>query len=175
MFYHGKKEWPALKGRAAEVRAIGKPLLEVWKLHMDGTTQHRQIKLALQASIEMEDILINTRGRNVLPKQKAKEFREAALNYVALMAALRNFFGAAQKLFAYTIKGHYLIHLADHAKYLHPHLGWCYTGEDFMQKVKLMTRSACKAVPMARVVGRVLQKYAVGIYHRLSTAVAWKA
>ena len=174
MFYHGENDWPALRGRAAEIRAIAKPLLGVWLLHMNESTLHKQVKMALQKSIEMESILHATRGYNVLPTGAAGDFKEAALHYVALLASLRGHFGEAQKWFAYTIKFHYLLHLSEHAEYLHPHLGWCYSGEDFMQKVKYMSQAAVKAVAYHRVVTRVLEKYVVGIFHRLENSVAWK-
>ncbi len=135
---------------------------------------HVQIKLALEYTIKMEDICLATRGRNVIPAVEAKDFEDACLNYVALLAAIRGHFGDDEYLFAYTIKTHDLIHLSQEAKYLHPHLGWCYSGEDFMQQVKRLAVSACKAVSYSKVVIRVLDKYVVGIFHRLSSAVSWK-
>jgi len=164
-----------LKGRAAEIRAIAKPLLAVWLRYMDAEdTVHVWVKLALEKSIEVESILLSTRGRYVVPKPLDDEFEKAVQSYVALNAALRSHFGDRLKIFAYTIKGHYMLHLGATARWLHPHLGWCYSGEDFMQKIKKLVRSCCCAVQHFQVGPRVLQKYVLALYHRLANAVCFR-
>jgi len=176
MFYHGPELWPALMGKAAEVRHIGRPLMRLFEEVMDNEdTIEIQIKLALINSVEMEHILETTRGYNKLPQHEAKRFKQAALNFVACSSALRAHFEEEdEKLFGFTVKMHYLLHLADHAEYFHPHLGWCYSGEDFLQKVKRLSKSCCTAVSFDQVVGRLLQKYVYGIYHRLATGINWR-
>ena len=111
MFHHGPNEPASLKGRAAELHYFCHPLLKVWVRHMDaGNTQHVQIKLALENNVEMENQLTLTHGMYKLPEAEAKKFEEAAINFVALCAQLREFYGQV-KLFAFTIKMHYLIYL----------------------------------------------------------------
>ena len=49
---------PKLKGRAAEVRHLNEPLLEIWRNNMDRQNlQHAQIEVGLEASCEVENIL----------------------------------------------------------------------------------------------------------------------
>lgn len=56
---------------------------------------------------------------------------------VALVSALGNHYhGLGKRLFHFTIKSHFLLHLADSCKYLHPRASWCYSGEGFMQLTK---------------------------------------
>ena len=176
MFYHGADDWPALVGRAAEVRHIVGPVVRLFEEVMDKEDiPQMQIKLGLDYSLEMETILTTTRGYNKLPKHEATKFKVAALNFVACASAIRaHFQGLGIKIFGFTVKMHYLLHLADHAEHFHPHLGWCYSGEDFLQKVKKLARSCCNAVSFDQVVIRLLQKYVFGIFHKLSTEINWR-
>ena len=50
--------FPRLKGQAAEIRRVVRPLMHVFKLHMDvRRREHRLILLGLQTSLNMEDTL----------------------------------------------------------------------------------------------------------------------
>ena len=167
---------PKLKGRAVEVKHFGRPLLKYFLTVMDAEdTQHVQIKIGLESSIAMEQVLDDTRGLYKMPPDDAEKFEEHTLTYIAMMNSLEIAFeDDGRKLFHRTIKGHYLLHVAALAKFFHPALGWCYSGEDMMQKVRTLVASTVKAVPYFMVCSRVLKKYAKGIFHRLNNVVAWR-
>ena len=74
------KHFPVLKGRAAEIRNFGTPLLAAWEKHMDNTIQqHRQIRIALIASVELERILDWNANRFVLAGEEAALCSQALL------------------------------------------------------------------------------------------------
>ena len=129
-------EFPELKGRAAEIRHLGKPLLAVWNKHFHaGNREHRLVRLALQASVGIEDVLDVAQGDFVLGDAAGNALLEHCFNLMALITSLGNFYHPRHiKLFHYTIKCHYILHLGLMAKELNPRLGWCYAGEDWMQK-----------------------------------------
>jgi len=174
-FWHGAKEWPQLRGRAAEIRHFGKVLLWIWCKHMrHGNHQDVQIKLALENNIEMENILRATSGRFKVPDIEAGKFEKHAQNLVALTSALHLHFKAKNlKMFPFTIKSHYLLHLAARVRFFHPYLGWCYAGEDFLHKQKILLRSCVKGAPHMKATRNALEKYSFGLYHRLAQDPQW--
>jgi len=176
MFYHGTTLPPSLKGRAAEIHHLIEPLLKVWNKRMDPQNiQHIQIKLGLEQNLELERILKVTMGRYCLPTQEAQDFEDAAQTNVAASSTSHVHCKAMDsKMFAFTIKMHDLLHLAADVKYLHPQLGWCYAGEDFLDKIKKLMRSCCLAVPHHQVAARVITKYTFAIFHRFCKFIAWK-
>ena len=167
-------DFPRLKGRAAEIRHVGKPLLEAAKEFLDeGNEQRVQIVMALQFSVRMEDILDETAGMYKLPPALADEFEDCAYYFLALNTALGRYFHQTQHLFHTTIKFHYLIHIACAARYLHPRLGWCYSGEDFMQKMKQLVASCHRGTPPLQVMTKVVTKYTHGMHFRLTPRHLW--
>jgi hypothetical protein len=134
---------PKLKGRAAEIRHFGPCLLQVFEQQMDADNPtHRTVRLGLKHSIRMEDIMNDHPGVLKLPDEDGVAFRKAGYNYLACLKKLeRHFSGQDRKLFNVTIKAHYIAHGCDQALWIHPRVGWCYGGEDFMKKCKrLMAR-----------------------------------
>ena len=139
--------FPCLKGRAAECRHLGKALLRVWVAHMDNRhARHVQIRMALELSVEAEEIL-DAHPRDVrLPRVVGARMKECLLNYLILFNALGKYYTSAEgqgiQLFDVTVKAHYLAHIALMCVYINPRLGWCYAGEDMMQHAKRLF-SAC--------------------------------
>ena len=54
------------------------------------------------------------------------------------------------------------------AKDLNPKHGWCYRGEDMMQKAKLLAASCCKSRTIYNVFEKMDQKYLFGLHHLFS-------
>ena len=71
-------------------------------------------------------------------------------------------------LFNFTIKFHYLAHIAFYSRYFNPRLAWCYSGEDFMQKVKRIVAACAPATSAQLVPTKAMAKYASGLAYMVS-------
>ena len=162
--------FPKLKGRAAEIRHLGPALLHFWEQRMDpASPQHKMVHMALKASCAIETILDAYPRAVRLPEEAVADFHSAVQAFLACSNALSAHFAAAgQKLFNITIKYHYLAHAAEQAKWLNPRLGWCYAGEDYMNKVKRTASSCLRGTPPDQVSEKMLRKYRVGMHLRFS-------
>ena len=164
-------KFPKLKGRAIEMRNLGKPLLECWMKHSDpANMQHKQIGLALKASCAIEDVLTANKGLPKLPTAAGEEIRKAGTVFLLMATALNNHFAVSrgEKLFNITVKFHYLDHACDNAKGgLNPTLGWCYAGEDYMSKLKRLAASCMRGTGAQLISTKLMQKYSVGLHKRL--------
>ena len=142
------KNFPYLKGKAAEIREIGPALLHVFSAFMDrGNAQHRRMHLALRLSCKMEEIIREHKGCFTLGPEAAADLTKAARDFVQLNTALASHYNQqGLKIFDVTIKFHYLVHAAHNSRYLSPGLSWCYAGEDMMQYMK----KSIRAVPGER-------------------------
>ena len=168
-----------LKGKAAEVRSLVKPLQDVCRTHLDARNRvHQQISLALAKLVDIEAILKTHRSAYVLPDADARRFRKACNDFCSLNALLRRHFegeivdGRAVMLFHVTIRFHYMLHIADIALYINPRLGWCYQGESLMHRVRILVQSSCHGVPPHLLGDKVLKKYAMALA-MLSTREAY--
>ena len=95
MFQGGAKNFPVLKGKAAEIRGLVPALAEVFPTFMDAQNpQHREVRLALQAARTMESILDEYKESYTLPRRAAESFEKAACALVQLQTSLANFFTA---------------------------------------------------------------------------------
>ena len=89
MFVPAPEHFPCLKGRAAEVRNFGPPpCLKYGKMMDRRNQQHRQIRLALIASVELERILDRNSDRFVLAGAEAASFRKHCFDLAALVSGL---------------------------------------------------------------------------------------
>ena len=173
--FHRSDNFPKLKGRAAEIRHLGEPLLAVATQLLDAhDRQHTLIVLALQASVRLEHILDETDQHFCVPGDKAAELEQTAYHFVNLNATLGHFYhNRGMWLFHTTIKFHYLLHAAKQARYLHPKLGWAYSGEDYMNKMKKLTQAAHNGTPPLQVQSKVLGMYLHGIKFRIVPRHEW--
>ena len=61
-------------------------------------------------------------------------------------------------------KFHWLWHLSRRSQYLHPRRGACLLDEDFVGKLKLITKMCTSSTPLHRVPTAVAEKYRWGMY-----------
>ena len=148
---------------------VGKPLLMVWNDLFDPTIQeHRWIRKALQASVAIEEILEAHRGEFVLDTRSARSYVQHMFSLMSLVTALGHVYHPHEVLiFHYTIKCHYLLHSALMAHYLNPCLGWNYSGEDYMQKAKVLLQSCQKGNNPNRALAKAMTKYCFGLAFRM--------
>ena len=175
MFVPAAEHFPVLKGRAAEIRHFGTPLLHAWEKYMNkANRQHRQIRLALQASVTLEQILDANEDRFVLAGDSAVAFRKGCFDLATLISGLSQFFhGRGIFLFHFTIKTHYLLHFGLSCTEFSPRVGWCYSGEDMMGRIKVLVQGSCRGAAPQRLMSKVLTKYSVGLSYQLMTPTRW--
>ena len=154
------KDNPKLKGKAAEVRHLGKPLLAAWTKWSDtDNIFHRRVGLALKLNIEMEDILSRTPG-NKLPPPKATEFVKKSVEFLCLYSQCADHAAEEEyEAFDITIKGHYLYHSALDSKHIHPKKVWNFSGEDFMKHSKRLLSECTRSIKPWDVVHKFVDKY----------------
>ncbi len=165
MYAGQRAHFPCLKGKAAEVRHLAKPLLAACQAFLPNIPAvNSQIKLLLEMAVTMEGILDEHSGDYSLGSEDARRFREAADTFAQLSTAVSHHFHAQQiVLFNYTIKWHYLLHLGERAAWMNPRLAWNYAGEDFMRVVKRLVQSSHRGTSPYKVVTKVMRKYAQGL------------
>ena len=147
------------KIRAAQSRHLVPCLLGAFKRHYDKkVTAQRWMLMALERSAEFDEILDVHADEYKLPGDAAARLLEVTREYLQLVSALRNHFGSRLQLFHVTAKSHYLIHVAMLAKYMNPRLCWCYSGEDFVGRIKQVIASCQHGTPPRLVVARAITK-----------------
>ena len=175
MFKPAADKFPSLRGRAGEVRDLAEPLLKVWLKYMDvANQQHRLVRMVLKASVAMEAILKQNVGNYRLPPVDATAFAGWTFQYNACVAALGNYFRSRGVwLFHFTIKNHYLLHIALDAGQTSPAMTWCYQGEDLMHKVKILVQASCRGTCPQKLVSKFLKKYMHGISYDIMDPQQW--
>jgi hypothetical protein len=160
---------PKLKGRAAEVRYLNHPMLEIWRMHMDRTNmQHVQVEVGLQSSCEMEDILNAFADEIRLPSPEDDRFKTACFNYLLCSNALGHYYSQVsvprKMLFDVVPKHHQLAHCGLCALHLNPRLCWCYSGEDFMNTCKRVTSACVRGNKGALATEKFCEMYRMGLH-----------
>ena len=166
MFVPTREKIPMLKGQAAEIKALGKPLLEIWEMKMSMTNQHhRLVRLALQACVQLDVTLDANKGHYRLIGEAEATFRRSCWSYIACVSALGNYFHRTRGewLFHFTMKYHYIAHLGQTCSETSPRVGWCYAGEDLMQKVKMLVQSCSRGTPTQLLPNKVLERYVIAL------------
>ena len=70
-----------------------RPLAHVWGQHMDHALDvHHQIRLLLQASIRLEEMLEENRGLYCFPTATADEFLQTTQRYLVLACAVNHYY-----------------------------------------------------------------------------------
>ena len=161
---------PLLKGRAAEICALTPALGHAWRQHSDPSDEHHKaIRLLLKLSATLDRILHEHKEVDALPPSEAERFKQSAFNMLLLYSQVNQHSSAnGMRLFNITIKCHYLLHIALDARFLNPRQGWCYRGEDMMNKTKILAASCCKARSIFTVFQKMNKKYWFGLHHMYS-------
>ena len=157
--------FPRLKAKAANTRAFGRPLLQVWDKHYDrANLQHRQIKLGLELSVRIESLLDVEPDGHKMRADTAAEFSKAINDFLSILTALGNHYHpAGEQLFNFTIKNHMLLHIGGMAVFLHPKVAWCYSGECFMQIVKRIAVSCVTGSSPTSASNKATRKFLAGM------------
>ena len=165
MYYHGRDHFPRLRSRAAETKHLAKPLLYAFQILMAADNdQHKVVLLLLKLAVKIESIMEEHKDKYVLSPAVADDWKKTCNAFVLANAKLGHYFHPRKvMLFHYTIKFHYLCHIALLGKRLNPRLAWCYCGEKMMQVCKTIVQSSHLGSAPWVVVNKVVTKYARGV------------
>ena len=144
MFWRAKTKSLSLRGKAAEIRSLARPLLAIWAAKMTpGIELHRKLHLLLKLNWRLEELLEVNKFEFAHAEADANAFRDAMTGFLLLQKELAQHFSDHEpKLFNYTEKSHFLQHLGLQAHCLNPRLVWCFSGEDMQRRVQRIT-AAC--------------------------------
>ena len=168
------KKFPCLKGRGGMIKYFGYVLEILFERHiMDskpGAAEHdtffkradiRQWVLwSLQISNKLNKILDQYSKAPSMSATDNETFIADAFRFCGLVTLLGDAIhpkGIA--LFNYTIKFHYLLHIALITRYQNPLIGSCSQGEMMMKIVKTLAFSCSRSNSRERVTNSAMQKY----------------
>ena len=168
------KDTPKLKGRASEIRHLGKALHHVFNLLMDhGDTLHKEIKATLKLNTMLEDKLDCCDEWN-FQGQAYDEFLETAHMFCGgynTCAATANS-ERGLELFPVTIKLHHLLHCVLRSQRLHPKASWCFKGEAFMKVSKQLHMSCTRGLAQYAATVKVASKMLTALHYQFSDIAA---
>lgn len=162
-------KFPKLRGKAVELKNLGAPLLCVWVEYMNhDSVVHRQIRLVLQSSVRMEEIVAENRHLYCFGPALHADLMRQCENFQLLSSALAYHFNTAgTKVFNIVPKHHLLWHCCHQAGRLNPRLTWCFSGEDYMQHMRRLAQSVLRGTPAWMVSVKLSYKFVRGYTWRL--------
>ena len=172
MFFTKKSQFTCLKGKAAEIRNLAKPLLDVFSMFMDDSNRiHKLILLGLQLSVRFEQLLDSHLGFYVMPPEVSRELITCSFGFCQSVTALAQHFhnlNPGVLVYNYTPKFHYLLHVGLMSRYCNPARLWCYSGEALMEKVKTITHACVFGISSEKALPKAMDKYCCGLSLMLS-------
>ena len=151
-------------------------MLAVWtRIMQPDDPTHQRIRLALTASAKMDEVLDDhapSAGYFTLPTEAAATFREATSVFLCSFRALDIEFKLSKR-FNWTIKAHYLGHIALRCSDLNPRCSWNYMPEDYMHKIKTLVQSCCRGVKIEALSEKVTIKIAIQLGINMNSSDAW--
>ena len=175
MFHKSGDAYPSLKGKASELRHFGHALAYAFEFfRIVGNPIHTRIAVVLAASSRMEELLDETPDAYRLSRPMAADLVGQTEVYGDNITALRRHFASLAppvRMFRFTPKIHLIQELALHSHFIHPRLGWCWSGEDFMHKMQKVIQSCLSSCAPHQVVSEAMAKYAAGIDFDMSVDV----
>ena len=166
MFMRPKTNNLGLRGKAAEIRGLARPMLHIWSDKMtQGLDIHRKILLALKLNWKLEDMLAQFKGYSNLPSGEAAAFGDTMSGFLLLQSELNDFFKDHEpRLFGITEKSHFLQHLGLEAKWLSPRLIWCFSGEDMQRRVQRLTQTCVKGQGPGQATVKMCYRYRAALH-----------
>ena len=133
-----------LKGSGYQIRATGHAMLPICRKHFDcKNDQHGMMVWTLEQSIEIDNVLHEHRYEFSYPELASKRLLDASFGFCqGCTALIKHFHARDEALFHFTIKSHYIMHIALAGQYINPMLASCDSGEDMMKVVKRLLASA---------------------------------
>ena len=164
--------FPRLSAKAMEVRGLVPAVLDVlkgWEVRHTEITWFSQL---LGLSCQMDEIVFGCK-EFVLPPSSRAALCKAIFDYNKILTVLaRNFHSRGLAYCNFTVKNHYLCHLAlDASKSgISPRMGFCFQGEDMMRILRSLCQGSNRGVDPAKLVDKIAAKYLRGLDLMLSRA-----
>ena len=137
--------------------------------------RHRNVRIGLLATAQMEEILKRTRGAYVMSQADSNEFRSACLTYCQALTKCIADYVPHHAYFNWTKKSHLILHYADYSKWMHPSLGSCYAGEELMAIVRRLLQAVARASKPLTASNRALERWLHGFAYKLAPdAQPWR-
>ena len=167
--------FPKLKGKAAEVKSLVPALAHVFTLYKDESDiLHDYIEAGLNASKQIDEILTMNRTSVALRGDSLMQYRANIFLFLLMQNSLGLYYPEhGYKLFDVTPKSHFLAHSAWQAEFLNPVLTWCFSGEDFMRKIKDVAGNSVHGTPMYKVGNSVTDAYCQGMHLLMTESNFW--
>ena len=137
---------------------------------------HQKVVEGLRLSRKIDDTLDVHSGEYSLPKFAADSLRDSCFTFNQTVTWLIKHLHPDIPAFHYTIKYHYLLHLAMAASYINPSLAACDDGEDLMKVVKRLIAQSTRGSPPPVAARTAMIKYCRGLGFDLAgvEATPWK-
>ncbi|CAE7222134.1 unnamed protein product [Symbiodinium sp. CCMP2592] len=166
MFFRAQKKTLGLRGKAAEIRSLARPLLVIWAARMtSGIEWHRKLHLLLKLNWKSEDLLDTNKFEFAFSAADANAFRDAMTGFLLLQKELSQHFSDHDpKLFNYTEKSHFLQHLGLQARFVNPRQVWCFSGEDQQRRVQRITAACARGQRPGQAEVKMCQRYRVALH-----------
>ena len=121
------------------------------------------IKLSFKYSLEIDSILDRNIDANKLPDVEAAALVSASFGFAQTQTALIKLFHPVVPVFHYTLKMHYLLHIALVSKYINPSIASCCEGEDMMKVVKRLIQSSAAGNRPVDAAQKAMARYCKGL------------
>ena len=166
MFWRPAQKLLTLRGKAAEIRSLARPLLTLWARYMSDTIAvHKKIHVLLKLNWRIEELLEQHKFVYRFPPDAAANFRDSVNGMQLLQAQLcEHFEDNEPRLFRSTEKSHFLQHLALEAQYLNPRMVWCFSGEDMQRKVQALMESCTRGQGPGQASVKMAARYRVALH-----------
>ena len=155
--------YPKLRGKGAEIKDLVAPLLEVWKTHQrPGHGEDAHVRRMLSHQAKLQNLLSDTAAEPFLSEADAKQVMQCIEEVLRCYTLLANAADITNKvLWSITPKFHWLWHLGDRARLLHPRRGNCMIDEDFAGAIKQIVQSCAAGTESWKVPAALVDKYRV--------------
>ena len=173
--FHKEGGMPFLKGAGAILKCLVPILRSVFAKYMNkDDQQHRFVYAALGESINIDAVLDAHRGKYKLSNDGSNKLLDSCYNFLAYITALGAYYHPkAVRLFNYTIKFHYLLHLGLVGLYTQPLMGACYQGEDLMRVCKRLVQVSAHGSPPHKAAMTAIEKYERALHYTFTYDFAW--
>lgn len=157
-----------LKGKAAQIKAFGKPLFTFWqKIYNPEILIQKMIMVYLKLNLQCEELLHYNKTDDFFNAEDAAKFTDAAFGYSHIHHLLFQHFeqeDVPKGMWAVTSKMHWQLHSALMSQYISPRKVWCFQGEDFMRKVQFLAASCVSGNSLVTSTVKMFQRWRIAAH-----------
>jgi hypothetical protein len=126
-------------------------------------------------SVKIEDLIDGPQVSHKMSVEDHQELKQSCINFLLLAESLHKHYASqGLDLFNFTIKSHYLCHIADQSAYISPRACWCYSGENFMNICKRIVTSCVRGTKPIGVATKSTRKFVEGMGYSVFGRSFWR-